>query len=317
MRQAVTRREALSVIATPFLAACLADRLTRPGRFNLSTAAVTDRVSLIGAGDQHGAAHKTGRAVYKVGAMIRQALDADPNAWAFAPGDLVPTGTTEEYQAGYAPAWGAFLDRTFCVLGNHDRIADRTATAYYNYVGERGGPRGKGFYAVNLGEWWRSYWMNSEQWHDEQTEWLRADLAEWSGTRHILAVWHVPMFASICAHNGKAMTRPKRFGPWWEALQEHGAEFITCGHVHRWERYPRMLRDGSPSEQGLRQFIVGTGGAGNMPIQTVHPLSESQVITRGVTRFDLYRDRYEWSLTDLTGVVRDTGVQPCRKAVGA
>jgi hypothetical protein len=312
MNDSLSRRQALGVLATPFLAACFPDRLAGP-RLNLSTAA--DRVSLIGAGDQHATPYKLSRAVSKVGAMVQQALDADPNTWAFANGDLAANGTMEEYEGGYAPTWGAFLDRTFCVPGNHDRDVDRTLTPYYDSVGERGGPRGKGYYAVNLGDHWRGYFMNSEQWHDAQREWLRADLAEWSGKRHILAVWHTPLFASVCEHNGKAMTWPWKLGPWWEVLQEHGAEFVTCGHVHRWERYPRMLRDGSRSARGVRQFIVGTGGAGNMPIRTVHPLSESQVITRGVARFDLYPDRYEWSFTDITGVKRDRGSQMCRGAV--
>jgi acid phosphatase type 7 len=315
MNDPLSRRQALGVLAAPFLAACFPDRLTGPGRSKLSAAALTDRVSLIGAGDPHAAAYKTTRAVSKVGTMIRQALEADPNAAAFALGDLVPTGTVEEYQTGYAPMWGPFLDRTFCVLGNHDRVADRTATAYYDYVGERGGPRGRGFYAVNLGDWWRSYFMNSEQWHDAQTTWLRADLAEWQGKRHILAVWHTPLFASVCEHNGKAMTWPWKLNAWWQVLQEHGVECVISGHVHRYERFPRMLRNGSPSAQGLRQFIVGTGGAGNMPIRTVHPLSQSQVITRGMARFDLYPDRYEWSFIDMMGVKRDWGRQVCRQAV--
>jgi hypothetical protein len=125
-------------------------------------------------------------------------------------------------------------------------------------------------------------------------------------------VWHTPLFASICEHNGKAMVWPWKLKPLWQILQAHGVEFLTVGHVHRYERFPRMLADGTASDTGLRQFIVGTGGAGLMPIRTVHPLSERQVIARGMVRFDLYDDRYEWSFTDISGVQRDAGSQACR-----
>jgi 3',5'-cyclic AMP phosphodiesterase CpdA len=316
----ITRRRAVGMLAAPFalplVTACREAFAPSSLRRPLFNATGDGAVSLIGAGDPHAAPWKTGRVVYRIGGMIQRALDADPNAHAFALGDLVPSGTVEEYEAGYAPAWGGFLDRTFCQLGNHDLIADKTATPYYDYVGERGGPRGKGFYAVNLGDHWRSYWLNSQQWHDEQTAWLRADLAS-HPDRHKLAAWHTPMFASVCQHTGRAMARPRLFGPWWEALQEHGAELVLCGHVHRYERFARMLRDGTSSDRGVRQFIVGTGGAGTMPILTVHPHSEVQVITRGIARFDLYPDRYEWTFVDVNGAVRDAGVEAARTALTA
>ena len=49
-----------------------------------------------------------------------------------------------------------------------------------------------------------------------------------------------------------------------------------------------------------------------MEILSVHPRSERQFVTRGVTKFVLHADRYEWQFTDVTGVVRDSGSQACR-----
>lgn len=308
--QPISRRQALGVLAAPLAASlvgCRTDRLFSPVSLAETTAGP---ITLIGAGDQHAMAANLS---HKTGPMVKAVLDADPNAWAFALGDLVPNGTAEQY-VNYHKAWGAFRERTCFVMGNHDRLRVPDGSAYYDYAGENAGSPGKGFYARTLGAW-RCYFLNSEGDRDEQAAWLRADLPSWSRSHHIMAMWHSPMFASVCAHNGKTMTLGWKVGLWWQILQEHGAEFVVSGHVHRWERYPRMLRNGSASSQGIRQFIAGVGGIKNMDILRAHPLSESRVITRGVVRFDLHADRYQWKLTDLSGVVRDSGTQMCRKAV--
>lgn len=310
----LTRRQVLGLLAAPLAApiisACGSDALFSPTKSSFTPAlGATGSVTLIGAGDQHAqlvnTAHKTGR-------MVKAVLDADPNAVAFAIGDLVPNGTEAEYR-NYDNAWGAFRARTYFAMGNHDHITVPSGTPYYDYVGNRGGARGKGWHAVTLGAW-RCYFLNSEMAKSaEQIDWLTHDLAEWSG-HHIMAMWHSPMFASVCAHHGKAMVLPP-VGVWWKLLQDHGAEFVASGHVHRWERFPRMLRDGTASSRGIRQFIMGTGGVKNMDILTVHPRSERQVISRGIVQFELHADHYAWKLTDTAGVVRDSGTQMCRKTV--
>jgi hypothetical protein len=308
----LTRRQVLGILAAPLTAplfqACGTDRLLSP-LLSLDET-TTGPVTLIGAGDPH--AVNLVNNTHKAGAMVKAVLDADPNAWGFAIGDLVNNGLEEEYPY-YDRAWGAFKPRTLFAIGNHDRKADPSAAAYYDYVGDLGGPRGKGYYAKTLGAW-RCYFLNSEQARSEQAAWLAADLPNWSN-HHIMAMWHTPMFASTCVHNGgksMAWPGPKGMGPWWQLLQDHGAEFVVCGHVHRWERFPRMLHDGSVSSRGIRQFIAGTGGVKPMPIFTRHPRGQRQVVTRGVARFDLHPDRYEWRFTDLAGVVQDQGSQTCR-----
>ena len=48
----------------------------------------------------------------------------------------------------------------------------------------------------------------------------------------------------------------------WSTLIEFGAEVVLNGHDHYYERFERQDADGRPdSVNGLRQFIVGTGGA--------------------------------------------------------
>jgi len=309
LHASITRRTALGAMLAPIIAGCTDAFAPRAAARPLLSAS-DDPILLIGAGDPH--AHFTNRA-FQVGKLIQAELDTNPGAYAFTVGDLVPHGTAAEYRA-YHAAWGSFKERTLFEIRNHDRIADPLAKPYFDYVGDLGGPRGLGYYAKTLGAW-RIYFLNSEAvGSTTQANWLAADLPNWTNY-HIMAMWHTPMFASVCVHNRKAMTLPDPSGRWWQLLVDHGAELVISGHTHRFERLSPMLRDGTVSDQGIRQFIVGTGGVDNMPILTVHPHSERQLITHGMFKLWLYADRYEWQFVDMSGVVQDSGAQATRTVI--
>jgi calcineurin-like phosphoesterase family protein len=272
-------------------------------------------MTLIGSGDAHAKTNIT--KAKQTGLMVRNMLSQYPDARAFMVGDLAEHGLASEY-ALYHGTWGAFKERTDFQIGNCDLISDPTGRTYYDYVGDVAGEFGKFYYAKTYGSW-RCYYLNSQAnaaGRIEQNEWLAADLPQWSDY-HIMAMWHQPRFASVCAHNGRAMIYKTPLSVWWKLLQKHGCEFVVSGHAHRYERLGRMLSDGTASTAGSRQFIVGTGGPLPMSILTRHPNSEAYSIARGITKFDLYGDRYEWKFTDLSGVVRDSGSQSCRKVLAA
>lgn len=318
----VSRREALGILAAPIIVGCRGLELTGPRantagtKLNAATAG-SGGVTLVGAGDPHAVTGFNSKYREQTGAMIQAVLDADPTAWAFNAGDLTHHGSAEELQDGYDVSWGAFRERTLFSMGNHDRLTDPTGAIYYDYTGaER-------YYARTLGSW-RIYVLNTESAAsggappDEQAEWLKADLARYSD-HHIMAMWHYPHFTNLCAHAGKTMNWPSKTGPWWQILQDHGAEFIVSGHVHRYERFRKLvrtgLRTGTPSADGIRQFVMGTGGGSLYDVISVDPNCEKNIVTRGIVRFGLYSDHYEWSLTDLNGVVRDKGSELCRKVL--
>jgi hypothetical protein len=277
-------------------------------------------VSLIGAGDTHCQLNVGNRG--KNAALIKKVL-ADPTAWAFNAGDLVHSGKAIEYQTYYHRDWGSFKDRTLFCMGNHDsEYAVPGGVEYNRYTGA---PR---YYAKTLGSW-RIYVLNCSEASKggasaaEQTAWLKADLPIWSPAYHIAAMVHYPMFSSVCEyhtglHNGvpKDMTWKGKVGPWWRVLQEHGCEFAISGHAHRMERLRPMLADGTASRNGIRQYVIGTGGVllRNI-VPPAHPNSEAIVVQHGVERFDLYPDRYEWQFINVAGVVQDRGVQSCRKVL--
>jgi hypothetical protein len=327
----MTRRDAVQRIAglaaLPLVGSCGVDRMLSP---SLALSSAMSPVTLIGAGDPHAPLFATPQNAYTTGKMIASRLAVDPSAWAFCNGDLVQNGTATELRDGYEKAWGAFKARTLPTVGNHELLADPLGSPYYDYWGASAGTRGKGYYAKTFGNW-RGYFLNSQAVRPEQAAWLAADLPRWTNY-HIFAMWHIPHYVSPCNMRGVEVQMGwpgfKGVGQFWEALQNHQAEFVIGGHAHRYERFPRMKRNpndvhngtivADPTQyQGIRQFVIGTGGVPTMPAFTTHPQVEQLVVTRGVVQFTLYADRYEWILTDVTGVVRDSGTQTCRKVLAA
>lgn len=305
----LSRRDALGVLLAPVLAACSDVLAPRRPRLDLSG----DPVLLIGAGDPH--AHFTSPS-FAVGRQLKAEFAANPSAYFFCAGDLVPNGKPTEY-AAYDAAWGKFggVGRFFSVIGNHDRIYDPTGKPYYDYLGACAGPAGRGYYALTLGGW-RIYFLNSEQFIQAQTDWLAQDLPLWANA-NIMGIWHTPTFDSICRHSGLAMTNDGRSLPWWRLLQQYGAELVLNGHVHRYERYATQLADTSRSDLGIRQFVIGTGGVKNMDILAggTHPNSELQLLTHGYFKLWLYLDHYRWQYIDLSNALRDSGSEATRKVV--
>ena len=49
--------------------------------------------------------------------------------------------------------------------------------------------------------------------------------------------------------------------PLWKALDDAGAELLLTGHSHNYERFAPRDGNGKTSAVGIRQFVVGTGGA--------------------------------------------------------
>ena len=141
----------------------------------------------------------------------------------------------------------------------------RNAAPYFEYFGTRAGPSGKGFYSFDLGAW-HIVSLNSMAGQvaaapsmQEQTEWLGADLAQ-SRQPCLLAFWHHPLFSS--GHHGYDGADPgRRTVPLWQILDRHGADVIVNGHDHHYERFAPQTPNGTAVSAGIREFVVGTGGA--------------------------------------------------------
>jgi hypothetical protein len=91
------------------------------------------------------------------------------------------------------------------------------------------------------------------------------------------------------------------------------------GHDHHYERFAPMDAKGRPDPNGMRQFVVGTGGGGVYLLKTVAPHSEVRdTSTYGVLQMVLSPGRYDWTFIPVAGhSFTDTGTTACSPARAA
>ena len=277
-------------MATAMLVACVAAVLTAvPG------ASQTRTVTLVGAGDIAGcdfkADRKTARLLGKIPGTV------------FTLGDSAyPDGTRAQFRNCYDPTWGKYKKRTKPTAGNQDYDTSG-AKPYFNYFGWRAGKPSRGYYSYDLGTW-HIVALNSNceevggcGRRSAQGRWLRTDLAH-HRTRCTLAYFHHPLYAS-----GRGYDSPQ-VRDFWTTLYNHHAEVILNGHAHRYERFARITPSGARSSaRGIRQFIVGTGGA---PGGTQHGPNEPHVQSKkigapGVLKLKLGSGFYHWKFVPVAG----------------
>jgi 3',5'-cyclic AMP phosphodiesterase CpdA len=233
-----------------------------------------------------------------------------PEATVYTAGDNSQlNGAAEEFAAYYDPTWGAFKARTHPVPGNHD-YKTPGAMGYYDYFGALAGPPGLGYYSYDLGDW-HLVALNSEitmAKGSAQEVWLRSDLAA-SAKPCTLAYWHRPLYTSGAVHKPAVATRPL-----FRALYDNNAELVLSGHNHQYERFAPMDPFGALNPaRGIRQFVVGTGGASHYAFGPTQPNSEVRDnATYGVLKLTLHSNSYDWEFLPIAGqTFTDSGTAPC------
>ncbi|MFP5345852.1 MAG: hypothetical protein ACLGIA_02310 [Actinomycetes bacterium] len=86
---------------------------------------------------------------------------------------------------------------------------------------------------------------------------------------------------------------------------------MPAGHNHSYERFPLLNAQGQPDRDGLRQFVVGTGGAGLYPLEPECANRQAQNdTTTGVLKLTLWPTSYAWQFVRVDGKVLGSGSQP-------
>jgi 3',5'-cyclic AMP phosphodiesterase CpdA len=224
----------------------------------------------------------------------------------FAAGDLAYfSGSRQDFQNCYDPTWGRHRGRTRPVPGNHE-YESAGAAPYFEYFGLAAGPPGLGYYSFDLGAW-HVVALNSNiaaSASSTQGVWLQSDLAA-SRARCTIAYWHHPLFSSGPNGNSQGMRDA------WRLLYAAGAEIVLGGHDHLYERFAPQDPDGRPdSARGIREFVVGTGGANLYQPVGAQPNSEIQISAFGVLRLTLDSDGYDYEFVPVSGR-RDSGRGTC------
>ena len=231
----------------------------------------------------------------------------------FTAGDnAYESGTAQEFATCYDPAWGRVKDRTRPAPGNHEYNVP-AATGYFGYFGSAAGKPGEGYYSYELGAW-HVVSLNSNceivscAAGSPQYVWLENDLAS-HPARCTLAYFHHPRFSSGRRYGSSLATRP-----FWALLYKYNAEIVVSGHEHNYERFAPQTADGVlDKEHGIREFVVGTGGAEPYGFGT--PIENSEVRqtgTFGVLQLMLFKSRYEWKFISVPGdTFTDSGSDVC------
>jgi hypothetical protein len=207
---------------------------------------------------------------------------------------------------------------TYPVPGNHD-YHTAGASGYYDYfngVGNqtgRAGDRDKGYYSFDIGSW-HLVALNSNCWAiggchagSPQETWLRSDLAA-HPRRCALAYWHHPRFSA--GTYGNVST----YQDLWQALEDHGAEIVLAGHDHNYQRYAPQTATGAADPNGIRSFVVGTGGKTHYPVDA-GPAPNREAAngdSYGVLKLTLHPNRYDWRFEPEAGAsFTDSGSDAC------
>jgi 3',5'-cyclic AMP phosphodiesterase CpdA len=144
-----------------------------------------------------------------------------------------------------------------------------------------------------------------------QLEWLerKLDLANADNNQAcVLAFWHPPTFTSgrhgHVDYNdpqpGAALSNERSMQAALKVLYRHGASVVLAGHEHNYEQFKRHDADGKPAADGVRAFVVGTGGTHltedfyDIKEESSDGIYGKDNGTQGVLKIELFDNRYEW-----------------------
>lgn len=231
-----------------------------------------------------------------------------PGATVLVPGDAIYLrATLANYRSCYQPTWGAHLADTLIVPGNHDYERGR-ADDFLEYFGSAAGAHG--YFARSVGDWLVIGLDSNLTGVDlaRQLRWLESTLQEHDSARCTLALWHKPLFSSG-PHRGDG----DHMRPFWKALDTYGADLVLNGHEHFYEAFDPRDENGRPAGKGMREFVVGTGGAKLYGFWRPPYASRARIKRHGVLHLTLDSDAYAWEFIDVGGKVSDPGRAACRR----
>ncbi|MDP9205494.1 MAG: metallophosphoesterase [Gemmatimonadota bacterium] len=313
-------RRIWSVVLIGLVLACSRDEGATPRGKLLQELALPGAPVMIGAGDiavcGTSGDEATGRLVDSllrvdsVTQVISAVFTLGDNAYPSGAG-----GVDNDLPRCFSPSWGAgrIMRLIHPAPGNHDYDSGSGAP-YFAYFGQRAGPRGKGYYSYDIGEW-HVVSLNSELYFErasasearQQERWLRQDLTDHPALC-TLAYFHRPLFSS----GDYGATPQVRL--LWNILYGGGVDIVLNGHEHHYERFlPQSPSGVADSIRGIEQIIVGTGGGQLRGVRsTLAPNSIVQVHGHfGVLKLTLGTGEYRDAFLGTDGLVWDTGAGNC------
>jgi alkaline phosphatase len=226
-------------------------------------------------------------------------------------GDLqYPHGGLKDFQTSFGRSWGALRDQWRPAPGNHEYYTPR-ASGYFKFFGKKAG-NANGNYSFDVAGW-HFIALNSNcetvacTADSKQGKWLAKDLADNATSKCIAAYWHAPLFSSGEEHGNDPTVKP-----FWTQLRKAHADLVLNGHDHDYERFAPQDEDGTADADGVREFVVGTGGYSHYPFGTTQANSQKRIAGKfGALSLQLSRRGYRWRFVSSSGRVLDRGAARC------
>jgi fibronectin type III domain protein len=239
-------------------------------------------------------------------------------------------GQLDEYQDVYHPTFGRANAVVYPSLGNAEYDTPN-AQGYFDYFSSVGVTArilgtaadaanfNSGYYSFDIGSW-HLIALNSNCAQvggcgagSPQELWLKSDLAA-HPNRCTLAYWHHPRW------NSGELGNDSTTRVFWTDLYAAHADLVLNGHGnHHYERFLPQNPSGAPDANGIREFIVSTGGEshGTPPVTPGDP-DTSQITdytSFGILRLTLHPGSYDWQFVPAVGgSFTDSGTASCHSS---
>lgn len=252
----------------------------------------------------------------KIAEMIQT---EDPDAILILGDIQYEQGLQSAFEKSFIKAWPDKTTPFITTPGNHEYASGKldgynVFKTYYSNT-RAFGFEGETYFATNQGDWRiisldsNCEYVNGCDKDSPQGLWLKNELDS-NDTFCSLAISHHPVFTSGLHRLPSQTGRVKDF---WRQLDGAGADILLVGHDHNYQRYAKQSNSGQKSDDGLRQFVVGTGGKNLYGTFPPYVSGHEKSITElGYLKLLLYENSYKWSFVNLEGEVLDKGRDSCR-----
>ena len=121
-----------------------------------------------------------------------------------------------------------------------------------------------------------------------------------------IVVWHHPRYNS--GQEGGSATF---IDSWFDTAYDNGVDMVLSGHAHDYERFAPQDGNGNARADGVREFVVGTGGKSLTTFNSAKPNSVARISKYGILTMELDDDAYSWAFLDEAGATGDSGSAAC------
>ena len=234
-------------------------------------------------------------------------------------------GGLRAFQTSYALSWGR-VDPAIVhpVAGNHeydtksqdpkgtDCSPTANAAGYFAYFGASAGDPSKGYYSYDVGSLAPDRPERQRKFVALQGRVGPGAVAEErppDPSERVHARLLAPATLLVRGNGGTSSV-----AAFWNDLYASHAEVVLNGHLHAYERFAPLNPSGAlDSTNGIREFVVGTGGDNHGKFGSIR--SGSQVrnnTTFGVLELTLGSTSYSWSFVPAgSGTFTDSGNEAC------